>query len=111
MELNRLYSAGVPCVYLDAPLFFSMDKIKRFNIPVRLLPNVIDASPGYLTTFAHGTWIRPEDIKEYDIIPNAIVEFQNTVNARAEEAFWRVYAKDGKWDGDLGFLFLEVKGQ
>lgn len=111
MELNRLYSAGVPYVYLDAPLFFSLDKIKRFSIPVRFLPTVIDASPGYLTTFEHGTWIRPEDIALYDMIPNSIVEFQNTTSTKAEEAFWRVYAKDGYWKGDLGFLLLEAKGK
>lgn len=110
MELNRLYNAGVPYIYLDSPLFFSIDKVKRFNIPVRFLPNMVDASPGYLTAMAHGTWIRPEDLQRYDVIPNSIVEFQNTVNPKAEEAYWRVYAQDGFWKGDLGYLLPEAKG-
>ena len=103
-ELNRAYREGSKYVYLNQPLFSSHDKVKRFGIPVRWTPNVVDASMhNILSKLEHGTWIRPEDLQLYDIVDGCIVEFPGVNGSRAEQAFFRVY-KSGIWEQDLGLL-------
>ncbi len=108
-ELNQLKREGVCCVYVDQPLFSSCNKLKEFNIPIRWTPTVVDSSIGFLENLLHGTWIRPEDIDQYDIIPECIVEFPESNGSRAEQAFFRVYHDYKKWDQDLGYLLREFK--
>lgn len=108
-ELNRLKSLNVCYVMLGQPLFSSIDKVRRFEIPVRWTPNVVDNSNFGLNSLAHGTWIRPEDLKFYDEIPDSIAEFPGARDYKAEQAFFRVYKK-GEWQQDLGSLLLEFKG-
>lgn len=107
-QLNFLYDLGVSYIYVDQPLFSSVDKLKRFNIPVRWMPNIINQS-GFIMEKAHGTWIRPEDLDEYDIIPGCIAEFNNVNGSKAEQAFYRVYALEKEWPMDLGLLLLDFK--
>ena len=109
-ELNRACREGLAYVYLNQPLFSSHDKIKRFGIPVRWTPNVVDASMhNILSKLEHGTWIRPEDLQLYDIIEGCIVEFPDVNGSRAEQALFKIY-KSGVWEQDLGLLLLEFKG-
>lgn len=108
-ELNRFYKENAAYVYLNQPLFSMHEKIKRFNIPVRWTPNIIDASgQNCLIDFTHGTWIRPEDIELYDIIPKCIVEFPGMSSSKAEQALFQVYKK-GIWEQDLGLLLPQLK--
>ena len=109
-ELATLKEAGACYVYLDQPLFSSLDKVKRFGIPVRWMPNLVDASPGYLSRPLHGTWIRPEDIDEYDIIDGCICEFVSHNGIVGEQAAFRVYSEQKAWPFDIGLLMPEFEG-
>lgn len=109
--LAALQEMGAAYVYLDQPLFSSLDKVQRFDINVRWVPNLVDASPGYLQRMAHGTWIRPEDIKLYEeMFPNSICEFIGAETAQAEQALYRIY-KSGEWKQDIEFIMPEFKDQ
>ena len=105
-ELNALKDVGVSHVILGQPLFFSLDKIKRFGIPIRWIPNLVNSGSLPLSELSHGTWIRPEDISKYDILPDCVIEFLNAKDFKAEQALFRVYKK-GAWQQDLGLLFPE----
>ena len=108
-ELNELYRIGVSYVLLGQPLFSSLDKVKKFNIPIRWTPNVVNNSNFDLTHLSHGSWIRPEDLHLYDIIDGCVAEFPGARDYKAEQAFFKVYKK-GSWPQDLGYLLLEFKG-
>ncbi len=108
-ELNKLYDLGVSYVMIGQPLFFSLDKVKRFGIPVRWTPNVVDNGSIPLSYIEHGSWIRPEDLTKYDIIPNCVAEFPGAKDYKAEQALYKVYKK-GEWPQDLGFLLPEFNG-
>lgn len=112
-ELNRAYGAGACYFYVDQPLFSSINRLKEFGVPIRWTPNLVDSSPGYLLRILHGTWIRPEDIDKYDIIPGCTVEFpqtQLTNGSTAEQSYFKFYHDDKEFDFDLGMLLPEFKG-
>ena len=108
-ELNKLKELGACYVMLGQPLFSSVNKVKRFEIPVRWTPNIVDANNFGLSDIIHGTWIRPEDLHLYDEIPDSVAEFPGARDYKAEQALFKVY-KRGEWKQDLGFLLLEFKG-
>lgn len=102
-ELNELIEEGACYVLLDQPLFSSIDKIKRFNIPVRWIPNITNPY-GHLQRLTHGIWIRPEDIEQYNIHEKCVVEFiQPPGLTRGEQALFDIYKK-GTWEQRLGNL-------
>ena len=101
-ELESLRDLGVEYVRLGAPLFFQMDKVKQYGVPVRAVPNI-----AYLADLPHadgvcGTWIRPEDIPLYEDYIDAI-EFEDCDNKK-EAALWRVYSQTHLWPGFLNDL-------
>ena len=106
-QLNMLVDMGAAYVYLAQPLFSSLDKVQRFDINIRWVPNLIDAR----YKLAHETWIRPEDIELYaEMFPDSICEFVGMKTAQAEQAMYRIY-KSGEWQQNLGFIFPEFKDQ
>ena len=105
-ELSSYKRAGVCRVQLDAPLFFQMDKVKTFGIPVYAIANVARST----SIFSHpngisGTWIRPEDVKTYDPYID-VIEFWG--NQSQEQALFRIYAEKGEWSGELGMLVKDL---
>lgn len=96
-DLKRL---GSQYVLIEAPLFFELSKVKEFNVPVRLAPNVayydnwIPKENGL-----YGSWIRPEDIDLYEGLIDTI-EFAASSSV-SEEAYYRVYCEDKRWPVDL----------
>ena len=111
VELNQLVEAGVCYVFLDQPLFSSIDKIKRFNVPVRWIPNLTNPY-GHLQRLTHGIWIRPEDIERYNINDKCIVEFVQTKNLyKGEQALFNIYANKKSWEQRLGNLVQDFENE
>lgn len=101
-ELESLRDLGVCYVRLDAPLFFQMDRVKKYGVPVRAVPNV-----AYLADLPHsdgvcGTWIRPEDTAIYEEYID-VFEFEDC-DIKKEQALWRIYAKNREWPGSMNLL-------
>lgn len=110
-ELNTLYELGVNYLYVDQPLFSSCDKLKNFNIPIRWTPTLVDSSKGYLSRLIHGTWIRPEDLDQYDIIPGCITEFDRSINGnRQEQSYYKFYAQKKEFPSGVQFLWPALDG-
>jgi len=106
-ELNALKDLGVCYVRLAEPLFFQMDEVKLFNIPVRVIPNI-----AFTDTFPHpdgvcGTWIRPEDVDTYAPYVETI-EFEDCDN-RKEQALYRLYAEQKNWPGNLSMIITNLE--
>lgn len=111
-DVRYAIDIGVSEIYVEAPLFFELDKVKLLNIPVRAVPNVANLSSW---TFRreiapYGTWIRPEDLKYYEDFIDTI-EFQSPwtrVLPREEETCYRLYHDEQNWPGDLSMLIKDL---
>lgn len=108
----RWVAAMKPCyIMIGAPLCFELDKVQRVTkIPLRLIPNL--AVPTYLTHMSSephfgGPWIRPEDVKHYEVYVS-VMEFYNKDNRlKTEEILLGVYQKE-TWPGNLNLLLSEL---
>lgn len=105
-QLQEYKNFGVCCVQLGAPLFFQMDKVKNFGIPVRHIANIAYSS----SEFEHdngvtGTWIRPEDVATYEPYID-ILEFYG--NKTQEQTLYRLYAEQHAWSGELGLVVPDL---
>ena len=106
-DLNALKELGVCYVYLQPPLFFDMDNVKKVGIPVRAVPNwAYDENYLPRPHGIHGTWIRPEDIKYYENYVGAC-EFRtysyDKDRREKEQTLFRIY-KQGFWPEDLSLV-------
>ncbi len=105
-ELNDYKRAGVCRVEVDAPLFFQMNKVKEFGIPLYAVANVANSSSIFeRENGVAGTWIRPEDVKTYEPY---IETLQFWGNQSQEQALYRIYAEKGEWSGELGMLIKDL---
>lgn len=109
-ELRAVIACGVAYVRLDAPLFFKLDRVKEFGIPIRAVPNI-----AYLAYIPHkdgicGTWIRPEDLEDYEDYID-VIEFEDCDNHK-EQALYRIYMEQKAWPGELNDIIsnLNYKG-
>lgn len=105
-ELSDLKRAGVNRITVSAPLFFQLDKVKEFGIPVYMTANVSQSDslfsrPDGVT----GCWIRPEDV---DIYSEYIDVLEFSGNKNQEQALYRIYAEQKKWDGDLNMIVQDI---
>lgn len=106
-EMQSLKNFTSVCyVYVTGPLFFQMDLLARFNIPVRAIPNVAHFNYMPQTNGVNGTWIRPEDLESYEPIVQA-VEFEG-VNLAQERALYRIYAEQRHWPGQLSMIITNL---
>ena len=105
-ELRAMKELGVRYVRLGEPLFFEMDMIKSFGIPVRAVPNVayIDGFPR--ADGVCGTWIRPEDLDLYEGYIETI-EFEDA-EIKREQALFRIYSEQKHWPGDLNMIITNL---
>lgn len=108
-ELRALKELGVCYVRLAEPLFFQMDEVKQFGIPIRAVPNVayIDGFPR--KNGVCGTWIRPEDIDTYAPYVE-VLEFE-AADIDKEQALYRIYAEQKEWPGEMDMLFTNFNYQ
>lgn len=105
-ELQALKDLGVCSVRLGEPLFFEMDTVAKFGIPVRVVPNIA-YNDGYpRENGVCGTWIRPEDLDAYDSYVD-VVEFEDA-DLRKEQALFRIYAEEKNWPGELHLIITNL---
>ena len=105
-ELHDLINMGVCYVRLGEPLFFDLEQVSKFGVPVRCVPNV-----AYLHYFPRengitGTWIRPEDVEAYEPYVE-YMEFEDC-DIRKEQALYRIYAEDQNWPGEMNMLISNL---
>ena len=93
---------------IETPLFFELEKVKVFGIPVRLAPNL-----AYYDNWIpkvnglYGSWVRPEDMDLYEGLIDT-VEFVAS-DARQEEAYYRVYFETKTWPGELEHFIVNFR--
>ena len=105
-DLKALVDYGCYYIKIDAPLTHMLDKVKQYNIKIRMTPNI--AYYGYIPRKDGivGFWVRPEDTKLYDNYID-IFEFEDC-DIKKEQALYRIYAEQKEWMGDLNNLITNL---
>ena len=105
-ELQGLKLFGAKWAFIDAPLFFQMDKVRAVGLPVRVTANISVREAFPYVDGVPGPWIRPEDVEAYEPYVDTI-EFSR-VNLDQERALFRIYAEQKKWPGELGLIVQDI---
>ena len=105
-ELNSIAALGPSYLLLGAPLSFSLNKIRKYNIPIRLIAN--EAGLIYIPTLENlcGSWIRPEGIPAYEKYVDTI-DFVSD-NLEQEATYYKIYAENKHFTGNLNFLIKHL---
>lgn len=105
-ELKAALACGVAQVRIGAPIFFQTDKLKLFNVKKRIAANI--AHDGYIPNVdgVSGSWIRPEDVYQYEDIFD-IIEFSD-IEGKKEEALYRIYAEQKHWPGRVDMIISNI---
>ena len=108
-DLRSLLSLPTPPSYIliDAPLSFSLPKIKQITqIPLRLCPNL--AYDPYIPNKngIYGSWVRPEDTSLYSQYIDTF-EFAHE-SLSQERVLFETYQKE-YWPGNLNLLITNLK--
>ena len=106
--LHALKELGAKYIILEGPLFFDLDKVNEFGIPVRAVPNRVSTEDLPIIS-SHGTWIRPEDTEIYGKYIE-VLEF-DFENIKQEQALFRIYHSEQRWDGPLSLLWKKNKNE
>lgn len=102
----RAVAAEQACyVILDEPLFFELPTVKQIapGLPIRAVPNTSLASRADGVV---GTWIRPEDLDDYEPYISAIEFAASTLEQ--EQTLYRIYAEKKEWLGETRDLIKSL---
>ena len=101
-----LVNLGVSDIYVTENLAFELDKVAEIahkkNIKIRTYPNVAQSRWEELEDI-YKFFIRPEDIEVYEDYVD-VCEFYGL--AKEVDTFYKIYAKDKKWFGDLKEIII-----
>lgn len=97
-DLTALASLNVSQLLLGAPLYFDLENVSKFGIPIRLVANL--AYDAYIPrkNGITGTYLRPEDIPTYEKYVSS-VEFASD-RLSLEKTLFEVY-RENEWNGNL----------
>ncbi len=105
-DLKALADYGCCDVRIDAPLTHMLDKLDKYDITIRMCPNIayyayIPRENGII-----GSWVRPEDVGLYEAYID-VFEFEDC-DKRKEEALYRIYAEQKSYPSDLNNLITNL---
>lgn len=105
-ELQDLKNAGVCRITVTAPLFFDLEQVNKFEIPIYMTANsstqdaLFERNDGIT-----GCWIRPEDVSVYE----QYIDVLNFVgNQSQEQALYRIYAEQHEWLGEINLIIPDI---
>ena len=101
-DLKALVDYGCCDVKIDAPLTHMLDKLDRFDITIRMSPNIAYYAYIPRENGICGQWIRPEDVAAYEECVD-VLEF-NGVDLKQERVLYHVYEENQNWPGNLNLL-------
>ena len=107
-DLKALAVLGVEYVKIQAPITFSVDKLKSAypDVKFRMSPNISYAAYIPRENGMFGQYVRPEDVGYYeDAI--YVMDFEDADLAK-EQTLYKVYAVNKNWPGNLNLLITNL---
>lgn len=107
-ELRSLI-AQKPCyIILEAPLSFDLENVKKItDIPIRIFANIAYDSYIPKENGIYGSWIRPEDVKNYEKYVDTL-EFFTRDDMEKEATLFHIYKDNESYPGNLNLLFTNL---
>jgi hypothetical protein len=106
-----LMNIGVTDIKIEGPLVFNLASVKNLikdtDINIRIVPNVAYTNGLPYKDGVLGSWIRPEDLSNYEELID-VIEFENIPTKAKEQALYRLYMEDKEWDGNLSDLITNL---
>ena len=106
-HLNALIKKGVSDIYVAENLCFAIDKVAalahKAGIKIRTFPNV--AQKDLADYDIYSFFIRPEDIHYYEKYID-VCEFFTETDKNNADIYYKIYAIDKKWFGDLQEIII-----
>lgn len=103
-ELKSIITMEPSYILLGMPLCFQLDAVTNMtSIPIRLVANDANSDAVPRSDGVCGFWIRPEDVPVYEPYVSTL-EFYS-INLRQEAGYYKIYAEDRNWPGNLNLLF------
>lgn len=108
-EATAAKAAGACALLISGELFFKLDKVKQYGLPIRFDITDIKALTDFHISSAtydepSMCWIRPEDV---DLYAEYIDTFELMYSDMSQtEAFIRIYKEQKEWPGEMYLLFL-----
>ena len=105
-ELKNIAALAPSYLLLGAPLSFSLDKVRKLNIPIRLIAN--EAGLAYLPTLngIFGSWVRPEGIPAYEKYVDVLEFVSDTLEQEA--TYLKIYSEQKHFSGNLNLLIKHL---
>jgi len=105
-EFNSLIAMEPFYIIPGAPLFFNLEYISKFEIPIKIFPNMNSLSLFPKIDSATGTWVRPEDIEYYGRFVETCEFITETIEQ--ERALFRIY-KSGEFIGPISLIIPDLE--
>ena len=105
-DLKALIDYGCCDVKIDAPLTHMLDKLKNFDITIRMSPNIAYYAYIPKENGVIGSWVRPEDVELYEEYID-VFEFEDC-DVHKEEALYRIYAEQKSYPSNLNNLITNL---
>lgn len=99
VEVRALVDLGVSYLVLGAPLTHQIEKVARFQVPIRLVPNLAAEDAMYIPYDYAGSWIRPEDTAIYDEY-DVVFEFEDAGEVK-ERTLYDIYKNKKSYAGPM----------
>lgn len=110
IKLRYLIHLGVSDVYITESLGFDIERASEFahknNVKIRTFPNVAQESVPLYDIYSF--FIRPEDIPTYDKYID-VCEFFVKAREREQSVYYKIYAIDKQWFGELKEIIIGLK--
>lgn len=105
-DLKALVDYGCCDIRIDAPLTHMLDKLEKYDITIRMIPNIAYYAYIPRENGVIGSWVRPEDTELYEEYVD-VFEFEDC-DKKKEEALYRIYAEQKNWPGKLNNLITNL---
>ena len=107
--LHTLVEAGVSDVYVVEELAFRIKDIQyvreKYNVKIRMFPNIAQSANNKYTNGMERFWIRPEDTELYEPYVD-VFEILSGKNTSRLSVIYEIY-KDRQWLGNLNDIILD----
>lgn len=106
-ELRGLINAKVSYIVVGPPLYFDLEHVASFNIPIRMIANLANDNFLPRENGITGPYIRPEDVQYYEKYVDTLYFYSE--GNQQEAVLLRIYQEDQKWPGNLTKIIANLR--
>lgn len=106
-DIKGLIDLGVEYISVIAPLTFNINRLSKYDMKFRMVPNVAYSAYIPRKNGIIGQWVRPEDVSFYKK-GIYIFDFEDCDSLDKERTLYHIYAEQKHWPGNLNLLISNL---